>query len=124
MLLVTLLNKEREIKNMKRNSSRSEHDLTSNFNYRSSANRSRQKVPTKTRLFGGYKSAQQLPPLPTISHYHGTSPEPIEVGKSRLSFSAMNINEVYASRQQPRGYLDTPETLLDSRVSLYSIGSC
>ena len=106
---------------MKRNSSRSEHDLTSTFNYR--PNRSRQKTSTKNRLFGGYKSAQQLPPLPSTPHYYA-SPEPIEVGKSRLSFSAMNINEVYASRQQPRGYLDTPETLLDSRVSLYSIGSC
>ena len=53
-------------------------------------------------------------------------PEPVEVGSSRMSFSAMNLNDfsngIPIFRRSDQSINRLPDALLDSRTSLYSIG--
>ena len=96
---------------MKRNSSRSEHDLTSARN--SVQISRRRKPPVKSRV--GYYQPQQH------QQHHQ------EVVNTRLSFSAMNINELqYQPNTAPRRLYcgGSEQNMLDSRISLYSIGLC
>ena len=99
---------------MKRNSSRSEQDLTGRT-VNNAAQSRRRKPPIKSRV--GF-------------FHHPSQPQHRqhqEVVNTRLSFSAMNINELQqptVSYPQPisRRYCGSEQNMLDSRVSLYSIG--